>query len=133
LFEIADSLVKSWNDKNEKGGISKMNIGISLKIMNLLMKHLTFVHFGDNSNLISYLHVPWDKFTLQPLHKIWKGSPRIDSSSSQGFVKNLDRYLELRNLITNIVSQAGLDRIAYEFWAWDKGHPKMHIRTAVIY
>jgi hypothetical protein len=126
LFEIANSLVKSWSDKNEKGAMSKMNIGISLKIMNLLMKHLTYVHLGNNSNLIKYLHVPWDKFTLQPLHKIWNGNPQIGSSSSQGFVKNLEQYLELHTLITNIVSQAGVDRIAYEFWAWDKEHKKRH-------
>lgn len=122
LFEIADSLVNSWNDKNENGGMSKMNIGISLKIMNLLMKHITFVHFGVKSNITNYLHVPWDKFTLQPLRKIWNGNPRIDSSSSQGFVKNLEQYIELHTLITNIVVQAGVDRIAYEFWAWDKEH-----------
>lgn len=122
LFKVADSLVKSWNNKNEDGVISKMNIGISLKIMNLLMKHLTFVHLVDNSNLISYLHVPWDKFTLQPLRKIWNGNPLIDSSSSQGFVKNLEQYLGLHTLITNIASQAGVDRITYEFWAWDKEH-----------
>lgn len=122
LFEIADSLVTSWNDKNENGGISKMNIGISLKIMNLLMKHLTFVHFGDKSNIIRYLHVPWDKFALRPLHNIWNGNPRIDSSSSQGFVKNIEQYLELHTLITSIVFQAGVDRITYEFWAWDNEH-----------
>jgi hypothetical protein len=122
LFKIADSLVKSWNDKNENGGMSKMNIGISLKIMNLLMKHLVFVHFGDKAHLISYLHVPWDKFTLQPLRKIWNGNPRIDSSASQGFVKNVEQYLELHSLITNIVSKAGVDRITYEFWAWDNEH-----------
>ena len=70
--------------------------------------------------------MPWDKFTLQPLRKIWNGNPRIGSSSSQGFVKNLEQYLELHSLITNIVSQAGVDRIAYEFWAWDKEHKKRH-------
>ncbi|MDO9580354.1 MAG: hypothetical protein Q7J06_07270 [Bacteroidales bacterium] len=122
LFEIADSLVRSWDEKNKKGGMSKMNIGISLKIMNLLMKHLTFVHIGNNSKLINYLHVPWDKYTLQPLCLIWKGYPRIDSSSSQGFVKNIAQYLGLQTFITNIVTQAGVDRIAYEFWAWDKEH-----------
>lgn len=122
LFEIAESLVKSWDDKNEIGGKSKMNIGISLKIINLLLKHLVFVHFENNSNLIKYLHVPWDKFTLQPLHKIWNGYPKINSSSSQGFIKNLEQYFELHNFITNIVSQASVDRITYEFWAWDKHH-----------
>lgn len=122
LYKIALSLENSWNDKNENGGISKMNIGISLKIMNLLMKHLTFVHLKDNTKLISYLHVPWDKFTLHPLKNIWTGNPKIDSSSSQGFVKNERQYLELHDLISSITSQAGVDRIAYEFWAWDKEH-----------
>lgn len=122
LFKIADSLVKSWNTKTETGAVSKMNIGIGLKIMNLLMKHLTFTQYGDNDKLISYLHVPWDKFTLQPLSKIWNGNPRIDSAASQGFVKNMKQYLELHVFITGVVAQAAVDRIVYEFWTWDKEH-----------
>jgi len=122
LFKMAGSLVKSWNAKTETGAVSKMNIGMGLKITNLLMKHLTFTQYGDNTKLISYLHVPWDKFTLQPLCKIWNGSPRIDSNASQGFVKNMKQYLELHAFITDIVAQAKVDRIAYEFWAWDQEH-----------
>lgn len=122
LFQMANSLVESWESKTDKGADSRMNIGISLKIVNLLMKHLTFVHLRSNSKLISYLHVPWDKFTLRLLTDIWVGKPRINNSSSQGFVNNKKQYLELHSFITNIVRQAGVDRIVYELWAYDYKH-----------
>lgn len=122
LFQMANSLVESWESKTDKGADSRMNIGISLKIVNLLMKHLTFVHFRSNLKLTSYLHVPWDKFTLRPLKDIWVGTPRINNSVSQGFVNNKEQYLELHSFITNIVRQAGVDRIVYELWAYDYKH-----------
>jgi len=119
LFRIAYSLYNSWKINNEKGLPSKMNIGIALKITNLLMKHLVFVNLPDRKDLIRFLHVPWDKFTLLPLKHIWSGNPRIDSSASQGFVKSMEQYIELHNFITELTERAGVKRITYEFWAWD--------------
>ena len=122
LFDVASSLNSSWKDKNEMGFPSKMNIGIALKITNLLMKHLVFVNLIDRKDLIQFLHVPWDKFTLLPLRHIWLGNPRIDSNASQGFVKSKEQYLELHNFITILTEKAGVERIKYEFWAWDNEH-----------
>jgi hypothetical protein len=122
LFKIANSLKNSWKVKNEKGQTSKMNIGIALKIINLLMKHLVYVNLKERKDLIRFLHVPWDKFTLQPLKNIWLGTPRIVSNSSQGFVKSKEQYIELHNFITTLTNKTGVKRIIYEFWAWDSKH-----------
>ena len=122
LYSTASSLDNSWNVKNEKGFPSKMNIGIALKINNLLMKHLVFGNLFERTDLVGFLHVPWDKFTLQPLKYIWKGSPKIDGNSSQGFVKTEEQYLELHEFITKITQKANVTRINYEFWAWDSEH-----------
>ncbi len=122
LFRIANSLNNSWKVKNENGQTSKMNIGIALKITNLLMKHLVYVNLKERKDLIRFLHVPWDKFTLQPLKSIWLGTPRIVSNSSQGFVKSKEQYMELHNFITTLTDKIGVKRIRYEFWAWDNKH-----------
>ena len=122
LFDYAISLSTSWEPLNKKGEKTKMNIGIALKILNLMMKHLYFVNAKGNKNLQAFLHVPWDSFTLRPLYNIWHGYPRITKKATQGFVKTKKQYLELHNFITDIAKEAGVPRIVYEFWGWNKEH-----------
>nr|MBP7323289.1 hypothetical protein [Deltaproteobacteria bacterium] len=119
---MGKSLVEDWGASNDRGEATRMNIGLALKIINLILKHLTFSPFVSNSRLTEFLHVPWDKFTLTPLQRIWEGTPRIPRSPGQGFVKNLATYQELHSFITGIAKDAGVKRIVYEFWAWDRTH-----------
>jgi len=122
LFEIAQSLVKGWRPFNLRGQPSKMTIGVALKITNLLMKHLMFSHFDWDSPRISWLHVPWDSFTLKPFRLIFMGNPRIPSYPGQGFVKDIPQYLELHSRISEVTQIAKVPRITYEFLAWDGSH-----------
>ena len=119
---LGESLVAGWGSANERGEPSRMNIGVAMKIINLLLKHMAFSKHCKNPELAEWLHVPWDSFTLKPLRFIWQGYPSITESASQGFVKNLDGYLQLHRLITDITREAHIPRIIYEFWAWDATH-----------
>jgi hypothetical protein len=121
-IELGESLVTDWGTTNDLGGATKMNIGVAMKIANLVLKHLTFSNPSRNPGLIELLHVPWDKFTLKPLREIWLGHPVIPNSPSIGFVKNLATYQQLHSLISGIAQEAGVARIIYEFWAWDDEH-----------
>lgn len=123
-LELGKSLVADWGTTNERGELSRMNIGIAMKIINLLLKHMTFSGHCNNSLLVSLLHVPWDQYTLRPLLFIWQGSPAIDKAASQGFVKTYDLYLQLHTFITDITQEVGVPRIQYEFFAWDKSHQR---------
>lgn len=105
-FEVGESLVVDWGAAKNNGEPSVMNIGIAMKITNLAFKHATFSDLIHNPRLKGWLHVPWDKFTLAPLCQIWQRRPAIQST--QGFVKNLDTYLELHSLITPIVADEGV-------------------------
>lgn len=125
LLEVAQSMVVGWRPNNLRGKPSKMTIGVSLKITNLLMKHLTFSHFDWDSNRVSWLHVPWDSFTLKPFRSIFQGNPRIPSYPGQGFVKNIPQYLELHSRISEITQIAKVPRITFEFLAWDGSHRKV--------
>ncbi len=122
LISLGNSLVTDWGKLNNHGEPSRMNIGIALKINNLILKHLIFSKCSNCSNLKEWLHVPWDKFTLNPLRIIYQGYPAIPKNPSQGFVKNIDTYQKLHTLISNITQEAGVDRIIFEFWAWDFAH-----------
>jgi|GEM_PF-1455154 len=122
VLELGNSLVADWGATNEDGEPSRMNIGIAMKIVNLLLKHMTFSGHSGNDNLVEFLHVPWDSFTLSPLCGIWRGDPPLPDVPGQGFVKNLETYYELHALITEICREAQVRRIMYEFWAWDAAH-----------
>lgn len=123
LLDTASSLVEDWGVKNVYDKPSKMNIGIALKVTNLIFKHFSFSQPDTNPGLRRLLHVPWDSYTLGPLWNIWTGTPIMPLSPSQGFVKDLDTYTQLNILITYITQEAKVDRILYEFWAWNNPHP----------
>lgn len=117
LFSAAESLVADWGATNDDGQPSRMNIGLALKITNLVFKRAAFSDFITNPRVKGWLHVPWDQYTLRPLRALWEQYPPIDPT--QGFVDTVDRYLALHELISAITREAGVDRITYEFWAWD--------------
>jgi len=121
-YGLAESLVEDWGEKKDDGRSTYMNMGIAMKIVNLILKHLAFSNHSRNPELKNWLHVPWDQYTLLPLKKIWTGKPPISRAPRQGFVNNLDLYKELHSLITDIANEAGVSRIIYEFWAWDRTH-----------
>jgi len=122
LNAMAKSLVEDWDSLTDRSQPTRMSIGIALKITNLILKHFYFSSTESDRTRIEWLHVPWDKYTLLPLKDIWLGSPRIPSTASQGFVTTLEQYWQLHSLITDITMAAGVPRIYYEFWAWDKEH-----------
>ncbi len=54
-------------EKESRDEPSRMNIGIALKIINLLLKHMSFSEHCKNERVVESLHVPWDSFTLSHL------------------------------------------------------------------
>lgn len=120
--QLGESLVADWGPTNDRGKPSRMNVGVAMKIANLALKHLAFSEHSKNPRLMSWLHVPWDSFTLKPLRPFWTGAPAIPANPSQGFVTDLALYDRLHAAISDIAAEAGVDRITYEFWAWDRAH-----------
>lgn len=124
-FELGLSLVEDWGPKGDMGQDSRMNLGVAMKIVNLLFKHLTYIWGIQNHQLVNFLHVPWDKYTLQPLRFIFNESVReyrMPATASMGFVKTRDMYVALHAFISTICGEAGVPRIYYEFYAWDDSH-----------
>jgi hypothetical protein len=119
---MGETLVTDWGTINDVGISTKMNIGVAMKITNLALKHLSFSGLCKNQEIVRFLHVPWDSFTLRPLRHIWIGNPVIPIDAGQGFVKNLIMYHGLHTLISDITLEAGVPRINYELWAWDASH-----------
>jgi hypothetical protein len=121
-YHMGETLVADWGKQNDLGAPSRMNIGVAMKITNLALKHLSFSGLCENPELVKYLHVPWDSFTLKPIRNIWKGNPSIPIGAGQGFVKDIAMYKGLHKLISDITQEAEVPRINYELWAWDASH-----------
>ncbi len=121
-FDIGMSLVSDWGKTNERGRPTRMNIGVAMKITNLVLKHLAFSEHVQNIKVIGWLHVPWDSFTLKPLHSIWQGRPPIPRKPSQGFVRDLSMYHQLHLFLSEIAVEADIPRIHYEIYTWDLTH-----------
>jgi hypothetical protein len=129
IYSLGDTLVEEWN--YGRNFPSRMNNGVSMKIINLLMKHITYSSHNQNPKIENFLHVPWDKFTLQPIQHIYNKKlktmsvfniPKMYSAHSMGFVENREIYRGLHQLISEICSKAEVPRIYYEFLAWNVQH-----------
>ncbi|MFA6126141.1 MAG: hypothetical protein WC699_02455 [Bacteroidales bacterium] len=121
-IDLGQSLIDDWGPSTDNRRPSRMNIGVAMKICNLVLKHMVFSSHKMDSPLIELLHVPWDSFTLRPLRAIYPGTPSIPANPGQGFVKDMNAYMDLHSLITAISAETGVARIVYEFWAWDSAH-----------
>lgn len=122
---VRRSLVKEWKKFNEKNEPTKMNDGIAMKIVNLIMKHMSYSKYITNHNIELYLHVPWDSNTLVPLRVLYnniQNTGRMPTNPTQKFPDNLDKYSLLHRLITEICNQAEKPKICYEFFCWDEQH-----------
>jgi hypothetical protein len=122
IYEVAQSLVDEWGTLKNNGKSTYMNIGIALKIVNILFKHLTFSEYITNPAIIQFLHVPWDKYTIAPLKNVWQHKPTIPQKATMSFVSNLEIYYKLHQLITEISKLATCPRIYYELCLWNKSH-----------
>lgn len=120
VYCLGKSLVNDWGHTNENGDQSRMNIGIAMKITNIVLKNLTLSGHVTNTELINFLHVPWDSYTLRPIRAIFEGD--IPNPLGQGSVSNLMLYKSLYNFINNISKKSGTPKIYYELMTWDEQH-----------
>ena len=125
IMELGKSLVSEWGSTNDDGNPTKMNRGVAMKIVNLIMKHLAYSESNNNEQVKQFLHVPWDKYTLSPLRLLYNQRStrdRMPPNPSMGFVSGTDRYKLLHNMISEVCQAASVPRINYEFYAWNTNH-----------
>jgi len=125
IMNLGRSLVSEWGSTNEDGNPTKMNHGVAMKIINLIVKHFAFSRFMRNDQVKHFLHIPWDKYTLSPVRFLYNEmSPRerMPSKPSMGFVSNIRCYKRLHDMISEICYEAKMPRINYEFYVWDMDH-----------
>lgn len=125
IMDLGRSLVSEWGSINDDGNPTKMNLGVAMKVVNLIMKHLVYSESNRNEQIKQFQHIPWDKYTLKPLRLLYNQRTvrdKMPSNPSMGFVSDTGRYKLLHNMISEICHAASVPRIDSEFYAWDVNH-----------
>lgn len=114
-----------------------LGFGRAAKMLNLSFK-FALMHrcFSvDRNRLVSYLHVPLDRYTLQGI-RLLAVDFNIPANASMGWaaLNNEDTYNEIQNWVRKECSDIGCYPIHYEFALWDmRGwHEKQLARGIMI-
>ena len=114
------SFARHWRQTMDK----ELPIGRGYKVVNLVMK--AYVR-GDNlanaerQRLITYLHVPLDRYALVGIRQFLPRF-RIRGSSTMSFVQDATTYQDLQAEIRRITEPAGYPPIYYDWLAWNQRH-----------
>jgi len=132
IFELNESLSRRWYEKNENNKSKKLSFGPSIKMVNLLIK--TIFENGqlrkDNENIIDFLHIPFDSYSMKPLILIindiiapdYKFGIKIPKTVTMNFINTKELYNIILDSVRNICSQSEIPPIIYDYWCWDDKH-----------
>jgi len=134
-IELASqSAFDSWNEKFaahfknfwDQRMAESINYGPSRKIPNLLLKRLllwTDIEHGSGKKLLSFLHVPWDSYTLNAI-RLCASEISLPKKPSMKDVDTKEKYESLLNLTRKACKKASVPPIYLDTLAWNKSHPE---------
>ena len=120
LRQFSDKLNDTWQKRMGQA----MPFGPRRKLPNLLMKEVvlwTGLSNGQRTNLIQWLHVPLDSYTLVGIRKCIE-NPKIPKRATMGFVASETVYDQIQNSIRDIAGQAEVPAIYFDNLAWNSKH-----------
>lgn len=125
LADFARDLGRVW--ESAMGRERALSYGHGRKMTNLLMKHVARWSLFDERtrrNLIDYLHVPLDSFSLLLLRCClpdprYTTLHRIPSNAKMGWVNVPPQYNELQALCREIADEADVSPIHLDVLAWN--------------
>ncbi|MGH2522545.1 MAG: hypothetical protein ACRDH2_08580 [Anaerolineales bacterium] len=120
LITFSDRLCQVW--RKQMGII--MPYGPSRKLPNLLLKCFVLWNGLNNkqrNNLIGYLHVPLDSFTLVGIRNCIS-DPQIPATATMRFVAGETMYNQIQKAIRDITSRVEVPAIYFDILAWNMSH-----------
>ncbi len=120
---VGRSLGVDWGTTNDAGGPSRMNIGVAMKMANVVLKHLHYSRTRRQSRTpgrtasraLGQVHASAAACSVD-------GRPAHPAQPEPGLVRTLELYHGLHAFISGICRDANVPRIWYEIWAWDSAH-----------
>ena len=120
LRQFSDKLNDTWQKQMGQA----MPFGPRRKLPNLLMKEVvlwTGLSNGQRTNLIQWLHVPLDSYTLVGIRNCIE-NPKIPKRATMGFVASETVYDQIQLAIRKIAAEAKVPAIYFDNLAWNSKH-----------
>jgi hypothetical protein len=120
LSLFSDKLNDTWQKHMDQS----MPFGPRRKLPNLLMKEVvlwTGLSNGQRTNLIQWLHVPLDSYTLVGIRNCIE-NPKIPKRATMGFVASETVYDQIQLAIRKIAAEAKVPAIYFDNLAWNSKH-----------
>ena len=126
LYDLVNSLISNWKLKVPVNG--RIMYGPAIKMVNLLFKTIQHSRDHRRENILPFLHVPFDEYSLKPLTNIINQLANCDFKISipgnvtMQFITNPELYLIIKNAVFNLSRQANIYPIIYDYWSWNRTH-----------
>jgi hypothetical protein len=120
IKEFSGRLSRTW--RKQMG--TSMPYGPGRKLPNLLLKHFALWAKLDDvqrDNLLNYLHVPLDNFTLVGIRNCIEDY-KIPKNATMRFVDGETMYDQIQQAIRNVAQSAEVPAIFFDVLAWDVSH-----------
>lgn len=123
-LKICNSLKQYWDKYLEPLSIFKAR-----KLINLLLKEIVLLHDltdEERKKLISLLHIPIDKYTLQAIKSIFNNGEyshnlgKIPPSASMGYIDDNNKYSVIQGFFKKLASKVGVPPIYFDVLIWNR-------------
>ncbi len=127
LFEWIDDFIDYWNSQINDSN-KRIIFGQASKIVNVLIKTLNESTFLSNENVVPFLNVPFDEFSLKPIknviNKLTEVKYRINipTNPTMSYINSPDLYRIIQNAVFELCKKASIVPILYDYWCWNEKH-----------
>ncbi len=127
LHNYINSFIENWNLELSNTS-EKIIYGPASKMINLLFKTLNESNLIKNNKIQTFLHVPFDEFSLKPLISIInnltdvKYSISIPKNPTMKYISNPQLYGIIQDAVFKLCKESTIDPIIYDYWCWNEKH-----------
>ena len=127
LFEWIYSFIDYW-DSQINCSSERIIFGPASKMVNLLIKMINESNLLRNPEIIKFMNVPFDKYTLKPLIDIInnltdiKYKVDIPKNPTMKFINSPNLYLIIQKAIFKLCNKANIYPIIFDYWCWNEKH-----------
>jgi hypothetical protein len=120
-------LIDWWSEKCGSNNL-RIGFGPASKMVNLLVKTIQQYENERIKGLESYMHVPFDLYTLAPMRLIINDladvryNIPIRPTSTMNFVVNEELYQVLQGAVRKLSEQANREPIIFDYMCWNSQH-----------
>jgi hypothetical protein len=126
LFTWIYSFIEYW--ESQVPPENRIIFGPASKMVNLLIKTLNESTLISNKRIMSFMHIPFDEYTLKPLTKIINQMTsvkyRIDipNNPTMKFISTPELYWIMQNALLKLCRKSNIHPILYDYWCWNEKH-----------